>query len=408
MRILSCCWGSAGDISPQIYLGGELARRGYDVHVITNPYFEDLVASSNVAFTPVGTRKDHEDLLADSDLFMSRGKTVDQVEEVFSRHYYPFLEPLCVALESLYIPGHTCLLTGELIASISFSEFREVPLISLQISPDIAQRSQFDPRRILPWVGSTMSPNHPVTRLREGMGLSTISAAYNPVKILCLWPEWFAPPQADWPFNTLNTGFVLPSSVSPGDKPRNDGSECEAPEKSIVFTTGSVASGQAEFFITAIEVCQRLGIHGRLVTPNRDQVPERLPSNIEYIPHVPFEVLFSQASLVVHHGGIGTGAIALAAGVPQILCPLAGDQFYNAHRFESLGVGKVIAARDISCEPLIEAVQEMLGCPSVARQCAHWKSRMAEQNGARLAADFFDRDLAALANTVAGAAIDRR
>ncbi|XP_020679797.1 sterol 3-beta-glucosyltransferase isoform X2 [Dendrobium catenatum] len=52
----------------------------------------------------------------------------------------------------------------------------------------------------------------------------------------------------------------------------------------------------------------------------------------------PYIWLFPRCAAVVHHGGSGTTAAALHAGVPQILCPFILDQFYWAERLCWLGV----------------------------------------------------------------------
>jgi rhamnosyltransferase subunit B len=44
----------------------------------------------------------------------------------------------------------------------------------------------------------------------------------------------------------------------------------------------------------------------------------------------------------VHHGGLGSVSLALAAGTPQIAVPLGHDQHDNAARLERLGVGQAI------------------------------------------------------------------
>jgi rhamnosyltransferase subunit B len=50
--------------------------------------------------------------------------------------------------------------------------------------------------------------------------------------------------------------------------------------------------------------------------------------------------LLPQVAALVHHGGIGTTAAALAAGIPQLIAPFAFDQFDNAARTVRLGVGQ--------------------------------------------------------------------
>ena len=69
-------------------------------------------------------------------------------------------------------------------------------------------------------------------------------------------------------------------------------------------------------------------------------VPEvQLPPSIHQIHSVPHDWLFKQVDAVVHHGGAGTTGASLRAGVPTIVKPFFGDQYFFATRVEDLGVG---------------------------------------------------------------------
>ncbi|USW56180.1 Putative pleckstrin domain, UDP-glucuronosyl/UDP-glucosyltransferase, GRAM domain-containing protein [Septoria linicola] len=67
--------------------------------------------------------------------------------------------------------------------------------------------------------------------------------------------------------------------------------------------------------------------------------PLELPSCIHQIRAAPHDWLFKQVDAVVHHGGAGTTGASLRVGVPTIIKPFFGDQFFFATRVEDLGVG---------------------------------------------------------------------
>lgn len=71
--------------------------------------------------------------------------------------------------------------------------------------------------------------------------------------------------------------------------------------------------------------------------PTRVEVP--LPSSVHQIRSAPHDWLFQQIDAAVHHGGAGTTGASLRAGVPTIIKPFFGDQFFFATRVEDLGVG---------------------------------------------------------------------
>ncbi len=54
---------------------------------------------------------------------------------------------------------------------------------------------------------------------------------------------------------------------------------------------------------------------------------------------VPHDWLFPQLSAVLHHGGAGTTAEALRAGIPSLIMPFFFDQFFWARQLHRRGLG---------------------------------------------------------------------
>ena len=61
-------------------------------------------------------------------------------------------------------------------------------------------------------------------------------------------------------------------------------------------------------------------------------------NNFYYLESIPYDWLFPQVAAVVHHGGAGTLAAALRAGVPSIVVPFVTDQPFWAQQVYKLGV----------------------------------------------------------------------
>lgn len=68
-------------------------------------------------------------------------------------------------------------------------------------------------------------------------------------------------------------------------------------------------------------------------------VLNRYPDTIYKIDSIPHDWLFPQIQGVVHHGGAGTTAAGLRAGLPTVIKPFFGDQRFWGQRVEELGVG---------------------------------------------------------------------
>jgi len=92
----------------------------------------------------------------------------------------------------------------------------------------------------------------------------------------------------------------------------------------------------------------------------------------------------------VHHGGSGTTAAALRAGAPQVIVPHIVDQYYFAHRLESLGIAPAgIPIGKLTPERLARAIDASIALPAAARRQA--AARLKDEGGVRLAAEAIEK-----------------
>jgi hypothetical protein len=88
---------------------------------------------------------------------------------------------------------------------------------------------------------------------------------------------------------------------------------------------------------------------------------QQLPSNVFLGGDVPHDWLFRRVSAVVHHGGAGTTAAAMAAGKPSVVVPFFGDQFFWGAMARKAGAGaKPIPAKQLTVKLLAAAIIEVL------------------------------------------------
>jgi len=413
LKILVSAWGSTGDVLPPIAVGAALQSRGHEVSFVGNPTFERPVRDAGMTMIPVGRVEDHQRMMADVELFDVSKKSTSSI---FVEYYFPQMAMFHAAADAAMREGTQMLVGGEL-GSISAAEQRGLPLIIVACSPSSnphvnSRRDPPHPEWMLPawarplarhglgmalyyrlrflrsgrlrWPAPEDSPllTHPISmQFRAKLGLPP-EPRINPEHTLCMWPAWFAPPQPDQPAGCAITGFALdPRPI----RAANDG----AP-RPIVVTTGSTASGQRGYLTRAAQACAMLGRPALLVTPNSENVPAELPAGVQHLAHAPFSELLGRAALLVHHGGIGTIAYALAAGVPQLMTPLRGDQFDNANRVQRLGVGEMFSAREATAAQIAALMQRQLDSPDVALRCEALKRRIEAEDGLQLAADLVE------------------
>src|SRR5690606_34222943 len=106
-----------------------------------------------------------------------------------------------------------------------------------------------------------------------------------------------------------------------------------------------------------IDALRRAGRRAVLVTGWAGLDTTDLPGTIHAVPEAPFSGLFDRVDAVVHHGGAGTTAAALRAGLPQVVVPSALDQPFWAQRLHALGVAPPPVPRTaLTAERLVAAL----------------------------------------------------
>jgi rhamnosyltransferase subunit B len=100
-----------------------------------------------------------------------------------------------------------------------------------------------------------------------------------------------------------------------------------------------------------------------------------------------YGAVFAHCGAVIHHGGIGTAALALRAGVPALVVPWAFDQAFNGTQVERLGAGKLIPLSRFRPERGGRALQELLEQSEHRAAAAGIAHALGAEDGAAAIAD---------------------
>jgi UDP:flavonoid glycosyltransferase YjiC (YdhE family) len=306
----------------------------------------------------------------------------------------PLLQPLYEVIAGLYVPGQTVVVaSGALLGARIAHDRLKVPLVTVHLSP-AALRSAYDtplqpPLRLPVWLPSwAKRAGHwlldalvvdrllagPVNAFRAELGLPPVRRVFqewrhSPRLVLGLFPPWFAWPQPDWPPQTRLTGFPLYDESDATEVPPGVREFLDAGAPPVVFTAGSACRDAHRFFRQAVRVCQHLGCRGLLLTRFQEQVPPSLPQGVCHFDYIPFSQVLPRAAALIHPGGIGSCAQALAAGIPQVVLPLKNDQPDNARRLERLGVAHVLRPGASRTRTLVQGLDKLLRSPQLTSRC---------------------------------------
>jgi rhamnosyltransferase subunit B len=351
-------------------------------------------------FEPIGTAEQYAEAIADPKLWNPRKAFAVVWRLVREAHRIMYDN-----IERLAEPGRTVLVGSTLAVGARLAQEKlQLPLATVHLSPCCFLSSYRPPVvKGLPmpaWLPLPVKEafwwlverglidqicGRDVNRLRGELGLSPVTRImgrwlHSPDLVLALFPDWFAQPQPDWPANTHLTGFPLFDEASVWSPNPGLQAFLDTKPAPIVFTAGSAMRHAAPFFRNAVEACRRLKQRGLLLSSFADQLPS-LPEFIHHEHYAPLSQVLPSAAALVYHGGIGTCAQALAAGVPHLVTPYAHDQFDNAARLRELGVGRAISP-GASADRLTEALRNLLGSPGVAVNCQKWRDRISSQEAA--------------------------
>jgi UDP:flavonoid glycosyltransferase YjiC (YdhE family) len=419
--------GSRGDVQPYVALALGLQRVGYHVTIATHELFRALVADHGLAFAPIAG--DPRALLTDprGDRWLDTGRArhLLPAARAFLRAVPDFVERLLadvwrVAQESdlliysavaaparsvaerLGIPAVAALLQP-------LHPTRAFPAIGLPTLPRLGARFNALTHRVAgrvawwsvrrpvnAWRRTTLGlPPYPASSAVSLMGPPTTPTLYG-------FSPHVVPRPGDWPPATHVTGYwIVP--LDPSWRPPValvDFLAAGPPPISIGF--GSMTPAHCERLTAiALEALGRAGQRGVLLRGWGGLGADRaLPDTVFGIDDVPHEWLFPRMAAVVHHGGCGTTAAALRAGVPSIVIPLGFDQPFWARRVAALGVGPPpIHRRNLSAENLAAAIARAVRDPVMRSTAAALGAVLRAERGVDIAVDVITRVAAPVGGT---------
>lgn len=389
--------GSAGDVHPVVALGIALQARGHRATMLTNPLFQPIIEQQGLGFLPVGTLEDAREAIADPNLWHPRKgfevvarrailpgmpivyRLIEQhadVNTVVASSGFAFGARL--AQERLGIPTATVHLQPTVIRSLVDQGMMGNVRISAS-QPMWFKRAFF---RLADWVVLDRVLKRPLNDFRATIGLAPIDRVlrhwiHSPQLVIGFFPEWYAAPQSDWPTHTHLVGFPLWDGGG-GHAPMSPDAEAflEAGAPPVVFTPGSAASTLHRYFAESVSALRTLGIRAMLVTNFPEQVPTNLPPGVQSFGYLPFSELLPRAAMLVHHGGIGTLAQTIKAGIPHLVVPNSHDQFDNGWRIERLGLGRSLPQTRYRAKRVVEAIGSLLSDSVLKTRCRDYAARI--------------------------------
>jgi UDP:flavonoid glycosyltransferase YjiC (YdhE family) len=392
MKFVLACYGTRGDVEACVVVGRELLRRGHEVRIAVSPDlvgFADAAGLAAVAYGP-----DSETALArdfGANLFKDFPHGVWRIRDLTRlwREYWEFVtqcwEEMTTTLMSV-ADGADLLFTGLIFedGAANVAEYYGIPLATLHYMPVRAngQLPTFLPAPLaraamtLFWWLSLPVFGKLERAQRRGLGLPKVTGpappritergaleiqAYDEVCFPGLASEW-----AKWDGQRPFVGTLTMELATDADD--EVASWIAAGTAPICFAFGSMpAESPADTIAMIGEACAQLGERALVCSGLCDF------SNVPHFEHVKvvgavnYAPIFPACRAVVHHGGAGTLAAILRAGVPQLILWAAPDRLMRGAVVKRLKVGTARRFSSTSRESLVADLRTILAPQYVAR-----------------------------------------
>lgn len=390
MKSVLASYGTRGDVEPCVALGCELVRRGHDVCVAVPP---DLVSfAESAGLTAVAYGPDTQEWWgAHRDLWTRVFRNIWKIQDLI-RLWREIGESVVSYWEEITTTLRTLADGADLLVTFlnfeqpaaNVAEYYDIPLATVHVSP-VRPNSQILPflpsslaRSILAvyqwanWRGMKKFDN--AQRRDLGLPKAVRSAprrisecgsleiqAYEEVCFPGLEAEW-----AKWNRERPFVGALTMELTTDADE--EVASWIAAGTPPIFFGFGSTpVESPADTLAMIGEACAELGERALVCSGWSDlsQVPHF--EHVKLVGTLNYAAAFPACRAVVHHGGGGTTAAGLRAGVPTLILWTALDQAVWAAQIKRLKVGSGRRFSTANRKSLVADLRRILEPEYVAR-----------------------------------------
>ena len=398
--------GSRGDVLPCATLGRALQGAGHEVRFATFEGFRELVAAHGLAFHPVQGDAQAIMLSGGGRALAESGQSVPRMAAGVMRSFGALARDYARDFSGLAsVP--TDLIINQLPGGLygwDVAEALGVPMVAAAVMPLVptgrAPMLAF-PLWSSPLPGYNLATHWLAYQIvwqafrptinrwrREVLGLGRapwwgiFGETRRRVPVLNGFSRHVVPRPPDWGDQVQVTGYWFPEEVE-WQPPEDLVRFLEGGPRPVFVGFGSMPVRDAEGTTALVlEALRRSGQRG-IVHAGWGGVGGRdLPAWAYPLDYAPYGWLFPRMAAVVHHGGSGTTAFGLRAGVPSLAVPFLFDQFYWGRRIAELGVGPApLPFAKLTAEGLAAAVDAAVNDGQMGQRARALGDRIQAEDG---------------------------
>lgn len=409
MRICILTLGSRGDVQPYVALARGLRAAGYSPALLAAPSFRSFIESNGVEWRSFDTGDPRAMLHSQEGRALVRGiaNPVRLVREM-ARMIEPLLEKgYGEAWQNSADADAILVAPTALPLAQALHERRGTPFACAFLQPGHATR-EFgswllpEPPRWLPFRGSLNRLTH---KLAWEVLFKMVGRAYDAARARVLglppgrnpfaalaserWPTLYGfsravvPRPADWEPHVEITGYWFLDGDPAWRPPADLEAFLAAGPPPICVGFGSMPSPDpAALTREVVKALEAAGQRGLLLSGWGGLQEIELPRTMFALEAAPHDWLFPRMAAVVHHGGAGTTAAALRAGVPSLAVPFIADQWFWGGRIAALGAGPgTFSRRRLTAERFAPVLRDLASNPAHRAGARAVAAELAREDG---------------------------
>jgi UDP:flavonoid glycosyltransferase YjiC (YdhE family) len=420
MKITICTFGSRGDTQPYVALAMGLQQAGHHATLVASRDLAEWIRSYGINVHPLRfslqefmQKPEQRDAL--------KGRNVVRILRGFRSGFETYLAGVMDDCWQAAQEAEFLVLSSIASLGVDIASQRDIPMAVVSLQPLFPPTRAF-PMFMLPFRFSLGGGyNYLTYTLYMRAGWLFVGGLLNHWRTTCLGlPPWHSmremvdtlgdygtpwlygyspqvlPKPPDWADNLHVTGYCFLDAQPNWQPPAELVRFLESGPPPVYVGFGSMSDKDPErltrLVLRALELTEQRGV---LLTGWG--AVARLPTSasVFYADDVPHSWLFPRMAAVVHHGGAGTTAAGLRAGVPSLITPFLLDQYAWADRVVKSGVGLRLAdSKRLTAEKLAQAIHTAVTDSALRARAAAFGESIRAENGVARVVEVIERHAA--------------